>query len=42
MPKAKKTTKKTKKASIRDQYKKLSRKLNYTYFSEDFLLTYFD
>ena len=36
------STKKTKKASIRDQYKKLSRKLNYTYFSEDFLLTYFD
>ena len=36
------STKKSKKVSIRDQYKKLSRKLNYTYFSEDFLLTYFD
>ena len=36
------STKKTKKVSIRDQYKKLSRNLNYTFFSEDFLLTYFD
>ena len=36
------STKKTKKVNIRAQYKILSRKLNYAYFSEDFLLTYFD
>ena len=36
------STIKTKKVNIRDQYKKLSRKLNYPYFSDDFLLTYFD
>jgi hypothetical protein len=36
------STIKTKKVNIRAQYKTLSRKLNYPYFSDDFLLTYFD
>ena len=36
------STKKTKKVNLVAQYKILSRKLNYAYFSEDFLLTYFD
>ncbi|MDA9576480.1 hypothetical protein N9R87_05035, partial [Flavobacteriaceae bacterium] len=36
------STKKTEKVNIRAQYKTLNRKLNYAYFSDDFLLTYFD
>ena len=36
------STKKSKKVNIRAQYKTLSRKLNYTYFSDDFLLNYFN
>ncbi len=36
------TTTKTKKITLRIRYKSLSKKLNYSFFSEDFLLTYFD